>query len=178
MGRAGAIVERAAGSASCWRTSAQVCAEARGRCDALRDEDGLGEWRQLPAEFPPWRSVHQQFRAWRDSGIWERIGKSLREQGRKAKGRNSIPTVAIVDSQSAKTALKGGRRGYDAGKRIKGRKRHVAGDTEGNLLAVVVHLAGSKDRVAARAVLMRLFCRIDGIMTIFVDGSYTGKLIG
>lgn len=64
--------------------------------------------RQLPSNFPPWLSVHQQFRAWRDDGAWERIGKALREQGRKAKGRNATPTVAIIDSQSVKTALQGG----------------------------------------------------------------------
>jgi transposase len=66
------------------------------------------QWRQMPVNFPPWQSVHQQFRAWRDDGTWERIGKTLREQGRKAQGRNATPSVAIVDSQSAKTALKGG----------------------------------------------------------------------
>ncbi len=66
------------------------------------------QWRQLPSNFPPWKSVHEHFRWWRDSGVWERIGKSLREQGRKAKGRSPRPSVAIVDSQSAKTALKGG----------------------------------------------------------------------
>ena len=82
------------------------------------------QWRQLPADFPPWQSVHQQFRAWRDSGVWERIGKSLREQGRKAKGRKAIPTVAILDSQSAKTALKGG--GVDM---TRARKSRVASGT-------------------------------------------------
>src|ERR1700677_2929276 len=66
------------------------------------------QWRQLPANFPPWLSMHQQFRAWRDDGTWERVTKALREQGRKAGGRNATPTVAIIDSQSAKTALKGG----------------------------------------------------------------------
>ena len=66
------------------------------------------QWRQLPTDFPPWKSVHEQFRAWRDSGVWEQAGKALREQGRKAQGRNAMPSVAIVDSQSAKTALKGG----------------------------------------------------------------------
>jgi transposase len=78
------------------------------------------QWRQLPADFPPWQTVHQQFRAWRDSGAWERAGKSLREQGRKAKGRNAAPTVAIVDSQTAKTALKGGGAGTTRAKRSKG----------------------------------------------------------
>jgi transposase len=66
------------------------------------------QWRQLPVNFPPWKTVHEQFRAWRDSGVWERIGKTLREQGRKAKGRNATPSVAILDSQTVKTALKGG----------------------------------------------------------------------
>ena len=72
---------------------------------------------------------------------------------------------------------KRGRRGYDAGKKIKGRKRHIAVDTQGNLLAVIVHSAGIQDRVAARAVLMRLFCRFDSITTVFADGGYTGRLI-
>ena len=66
------------------------------------------QWRQLPSNFPPWLSVHQQFRAWRDNGTWERVTQALREQGRKAGGRNTLPTVAIIDSQSAKTMLKGG----------------------------------------------------------------------
>jgi len=66
------------------------------------------QWRQLPTDFPPWKSVHEQFRAWRASGVWERVGQALREQGRKGQGRNATPSVAIVDSQSAKTALKGG----------------------------------------------------------------------
>jgi transposase len=72
---------------------------------------------------------------------------------------------------------KRGRRGYDAGKKIKGRKRHIAVDTQGNLLAAIVHSAGIQDRVAARAVLIRLFCRFDTITTVFADGGYTGTLI-
>ena len=72
---------------------------------------------------------------------------------------------------------KRGQRGYDAGKKIKGRKRHIAVDTQGNLLAAIVHSAGIQDRVAARAVLMRLFYRFDTISTIFADGGYTGELI-
>jgi transposase len=66
------------------------------------------QWRQMPVNFPPWQSVYQQFRTWRDGGVWECAAKALREQGRKAKGRNATPTVAIIDSQSAKTVLKGG----------------------------------------------------------------------
>ncbi len=66
------------------------------------------QWRQMPADFPPWQSVYQQFRSWRDGGVWERVTKVLREQGRKGQGRNATPSVAIIDSQSARTALKGG----------------------------------------------------------------------
>jgi transposase len=66
------------------------------------------QWRQLPVDFPPWQTVYQQFRTWRMRGTWERVTKALREQGRQGRGRNAMPSVAIVDSQSAKTALKGG----------------------------------------------------------------------
>jgi len=66
------------------------------------------QWRQLPVDFPPWQTVYQQFRTWRMRGTWERVNTALREQGRQARGRNTMPSVAIVDSQSAKTALKGG----------------------------------------------------------------------
>jgi transposase len=63
-------------------------------------------WRQMPVNFPPWQSVYQQFRTWRYGGVWERVTKALREQERKTGGRNATPSVAILDSQSAKTALK------------------------------------------------------------------------
>jgi transposase len=66
------------------------------------------QWRQMPIDFPPWQTVYQQFRAWRMRGTWERVSKTLREQSRKAGGRNAAPTAAIIDSQTAKTALKGG----------------------------------------------------------------------
>jgi transposase len=82
------------------------------------------------------------------------------------------PRFSVVEDGS-----KRGQRGYDAGKKTKGRKRHIAVDPQGHLLAVVVQSAGIQDRVAARAVLMRLFCRIDTITKVFADGGYTGKLI-
>ena len=135
------------------------------------------QWRQLPSDFPPWKTVHEHFRAWRDSGVWERIGQTLREQGRL--GRRTKRQAHRGDYRFAvcQDGAKRGRRGYDAGKKIKGRKRHVAVDTQGNLLAGIVHSAGSQDRVADRAVLMRLFCRFDSITTVLADGGYTGKLI-
>jgi len=111
-------------------------------------------WRQLPANFPPWQTVYRRFRAWRMRGTWERVTRALREQQRKAQGRNLAPTAAIIRFADRQDGLKRGRRGYDAGKKIKGRKRHIAVDIEGNLLAVIVHSTGIQDRVAARAVLM------------------------
>jgi transposase len=93
-------------------------------------------------------------------------------------GARRLSAVAIIDSQSVKTTGMGGQRGFDAGKKIKGRKRHIAVDTQGNLLTVIVHSAGIQDRVAARAVLIRLFVLFTSIKTVFADGGYTGKLTG
>ncbi len=78
------------------------------------------QWRQLPSDFLPWKTVHEHFRVWRDSGVWERVNQALREQGRKASGRNTLPSVAIVDSQSAKTVLKGGAAVTTRARRSKG----------------------------------------------------------
>ncbi len=135
------------------------------------------QWRQLPANFPPWLSVHQQFRAWRDDGTWERVTKTLREQGPQGGWTKRHAYRGDHRFAIGQDGAKRGRRGYDAGKKIKGRKRHIAVDTQGNLLAVIVHSAGIQDRVAARAVLMRLFCLFATIQTVFVDGGYTGTLI-
>ena len=98
-----------------------------------------------------------------------------RPQGKGTKRRSQRGHYRFAVCQDG---AKRGQRGYDAGKKIKGRKRHIAVDTEGNLLAVIVHSAGIQDRVAARAVLMRLFCHFDTITKVFVDGGYTGKLLG
>jgi transposase len=95
-------------------------------------------------------------------------------QGRRAQPHAYGGDRRFADRQNG---AKRGQRGYDAGKKIKGRKRHIAVDSEGNLLAVLVHSAGIQDRVAARAVLMRLFHRIDTVTTVFADGGYTGTLI-
>jgi len=77
------------------------------------------QWRQLPANFPPWKAVHEQFRRWRDAGLWERVGQTLREEGRRRAGRTAAPTVAIIDSQSAKTTGKGGRAATTRARRSK-----------------------------------------------------------
>ena len=78
------------------------------------------QWRQLPENFPLWKSVHEQFRSWRYTGVWERVGEALREGDRRGKGRNATPSVAIIDSQSVKTALKGGGAGTTRARKSRG----------------------------------------------------------
>lgn len=110
-------------------------------------------WRMLPHEFPPWKTVYHYFRLWRIYGIWEHINTVLRIKLRILSGRKPDPSAAILDSQSIKTTETPGVRGYDAGKKVKGRKRHILVDTTGLLLMVVVHTADIQDRDGARLVL-------------------------
>ena len=104
----------------CSVVEAGAVAEGTSRNTSCRGPTAGCQWRLLPADFPPWLSVHQQFRAWRDSGVWERVTKTLREQGRQSRGRNGTPSVAIIDSQSVKTVLKGGGAVMTRAKRSRG----------------------------------------------------------
>ena len=130
------------------------------------------QWRMLPKNFPNWSTVYGIFWRWRNDGTWQRIHDRLREKIRKAAGKKATPTVAIVDSQSIRTAEGGEERGYDAGKKITGRKRHLAVDTLGLVLAVVVHGASWQDQHGAEWVMDKLgeeFCRLK---VIFGDSAY------
>jgi putative transposase len=131
-------------------------------------------WRLLPAQFPPWSSVYDQFRRWRQTGTWERINDALRERARALAGRDAPPSAAIIDSQSVRTSEAGGARGYDGGKKISGRKRHLVVDTQGFVLHARVHPADAHDRRAAEAVLDGLGPRFPAIACLFADTAYQG----
>jgi putative transposase len=133
------------------------------------------QWRALPQEFPPYSTVQGYFYAWRDNGRWQRIVNVLVRRARQKLGRASMPTAAVIDSQSAPTAHAGGPRGYDAGKRIYGRKRHIATDTNGLLLAAHVHPANVQDCHGAVPLLERLRNKYPGLHHVFADRVYRGN---
>ena len=130
------------------------------------------QWRMLPKSFPNWNTVYGVFWRWRNAGTWQKIHDALRAKARKAAGKKSTPTVAIVDSQSVRTAEGGEERGYDAGKKITGRKRHIAVDTLGFLLAVVVHGADWQDQDGAKWVMEQLSDKFRRLKVVFGDSAY------
>lgn len=133
------------------------------------------QWRALPREFPPYSTVQGYFYAWRDTGRWHRIVRALVRQARRKLGRKPTPTAAVIDSQSASTTQAGGPRGFDPGKRVHGRKRHIVTDTNGLLLAVHVHPANVQDVHGAVPLLERVRDRFPKLRHVFADRVYRGK---
>ena len=132
------------------------------------------QWRLLPKDFPPYSTVQRYFYAWRDNGVWQTINHVLLMDVREAAGRNASPSAGVIDSQSVKTTESGGPRGYDAGQKIKGRKRHLLTDTIGLPVAMTVHSADVQDRDGAPDLLASVRNAFPWLRHVFADGGYAG----
>ena len=132
-------------------------------------------WRLLPKNFPPWKTVYHIFRAWTLDCTWAALNDTLRICARASEGRDPQPSAAIMDSQSVKTDGHGGEVGFDAGKNIKGRKRHILVDTLGLILAVFVTPANCTERDGAKQVLQQVGGWLPRLRKLWADGGYSGE---
>ena len=135
------------------------------------------QWRMLPKEYPTWQSCYAYFRRFCRDGTWMRLHDQLRAQVRRQAGRHKHPTAGALDSQSVKVAAHPGVRGYDAGKKVTGRKRHILVDTMGLLMAVVITAASVSDAAGAKVLLLSLGGACKKLRRIWVDGAYRGRLL-
>jgi putative transposase len=133
-------------------------------------------WRMMPHDFPPWSTCYDYFYKWRNDGTWARINGALRDRVRRRAGRETSPSMGIIDSQSVKTTEQGGPHGKDAHKRVNGRKRHIVVDTLGLVMAAAVHPADVQDRDGAKLVLKKLLGQFPRLKKILADGIYNGGI--
>jgi putative transposase len=136
------------------------------------------QWRALPKDYGPWSTAYDYFRKWRAAGVWHRVNDALREQVRRKTGRKRTPKTAALDSQSAKAGGSGGESGYDAGKKVTGRKRHLLVDSLGLLLAVLVTAASVTDARAAADVLAALpLEQLPRLAVVWADAAYATEAL-
>ena len=132
-------------------------------------------WRLLPKTFPPWQASYKAFSRWAAAGVFEAMHERLRQQWRDRIGRSPEPSAAVIDAQSTRSTAQGGDTGFDAGKKVKGRKRHLVVDTLGLLLAATVTAASVQDRDAAPAVVAQACAKVPGLKKLYADAAYGGK---